>query len=169
MKSILGFVYPDEGEVLVDGKKTGKDKDVPGNVGAIIETPGFLLDSTAYQNLKYLAMIQNKVTDDQIRKVLDQVGLNADDKKKVRAFSLGMRQRLGLAQALMETPSILLLDEPMNGLDDQGVEDMRRILLEYKTSDRIIIVASHSKEDIELLCDEVYRMSRGKIENNTEK
>lgn len=168
MKSILGFVYPDEGEVLVDGKKIGKDKDVPENVGAIIETPGFLLDSTAYQNLKYLAMIQNKVTDDQIRKVLDRVGLNADDKKKVRVFSLGMRQRLGLAQALMETPSILLLDEPMNGLDDQGVEDMRRILLEYKAPDRIIIVASHSKEDIELLCDEVYRMSRGKIEKNIE-
>lgn len=163
LRSILGFVQPDEGTVAIDGKVLGKDIDIPENVGAIIENPGFLLDNTAFQNLKYLAMIRNKIRDDEIRQAIRQVGLNPDDRKKVRGFSMGMRQRLGLAQALMEKPDILLLDEPMNGLDDQGVEDMRRILLEYKAPERVIIVASHSKEDIAILCDEVLRMSQGKI------
>lgn len=163
LKCILGFVFPDTGDVTIKGKRIGIDIDIPDRVGAIIENPGFLLDSNAFQNLKYLAMIQKIIDDDQIRNILRRVGLDPDDKKKVKAFSLGMRQRLGLAQALMEEPDILLLDEPMNGLDDQGVLDMRNILLEYCNEDRVIIMASHSKEDIDLLCDEVYRMRAGKL------
>jgi len=163
MRSILGFVLPTSGFVSVDGKVIGKDIDIPENTGAIIESPGFLLDCSAFQNLKYLAMIRGIVSDQEIQAAICQVGLNPDDKKKVRRFSMGMRQRLGLAQALMEKPQILLLDEPMNGLDDKGVEDMRKIICEYCTDERIIIMASHSKEDIALLCDEVYYMSQGKL------
>lgn len=163
MKCIMGFVRPEKGTVTIEGKIVGRDVDIPGSIGAIIENPGFLLDCSAFQNLKYLAMIRNAITDSEIREAICQVGLDADDKKKVKKFSMGMRQRLGLAQALMEKPCILLLDEPMNGLDDQGVEDMRRIILEYRRPDRVIIMASHSKEDIALLCDEVYRMSQGKL------
>ena len=163
MKCIMGFVQPEKGSVVVEGKIVGKDADIPDSIGAIIENPGFLLDSSAFQNLKYLAMIRNEISDQEIREAIDQVGLDADDKKKVKKFSMGMRQRLGLAQALMEKPRILLLDEPMNGLDDQGVEDMRKVIREYRQPDRVIIMASHSKEDISLLCDEVYRMSRGRL------
>ncbi len=163
LKSILGFTIPDEGTVTIDGKVIGKDIDIPESIGAIIENPGFLLDRSAFQNLKYLAMISGGVQDEEIRDVIRLVGLDPDDKKKVKGFSMGMRQRLGLAQAMMENPQILLLDEPMNGLDDSGVDDMRRILLEYINPERVIIMASHSREDIEVLCDEVYRMTQGKM------
>lgn len=164
LKSILGFVIPDEGYVEIDGKRIGRDIEVPDHIGAIIENPGFLMECSAFENLKYLAMIRRKIDDGQIRDIIRKVGLNPDDKKKVKGFSLGMKQRLGLAQALMEEPDILLLDEPMNGLDDMGVEDIREILLDYRNENHIIIMASHSKEDIALLCDEVYRMSLGKLQ-----
>ncbi len=163
LKSIMGFVLPEEGRVVVEGKTVGKDIDVPESIGAIIENPGFLLDSSAYQNLKYLAMIRGIVGRGEIRAMLRLVGLDPDDRKKVRKFSMGMRQRLGLAQALLERPRILLLDEPMNGLDDQGVEDMRRVIREYCTPERVVIMASHSQEDIAILCDEVFHMSQGRL------
>ncbi len=163
LKSIMGFVLPQEGRVVVEGKTVGKDIDVPESIGAIIENPGFLLDSSAYQNLKYLAMIRGLVGRGEIRAMLRLVGLDPDDRKKVRKFSMGMRQRLGLAQAILERPRILLLDEPMNGLDDQGVEDMRRVIREYCTPERVVIMASHSQEDIAILCDEVFHMSQGRL------
>ena len=163
MKCIMGFVIPQEGTITVDGQVIGKDVDVPEDVGAIIENPGFLLDCDAFQNLKYLAMIKGIISDKEIKSVIRQVGLNPEDKKKVRKFSLGMRQRLGLAQALMEKPKILILDEPMNGLDDKGVDDMRNIIREYCNDERIVIMASHSKEDIALLCDQVFYMSQGRL------
>jgi len=166
MKCIMGFVLPQFGSVTVDGKVIGKDLDIPESIGAIIENPGFLLDYSAFQNLKYLAMIQNKISDEEIKAALTTVGLDAGDRKKVRKFSMGMRQRLGLAQALMEKPQILLLDEPMNGLDDRGVEDMRKVILAYRSPERVIIMASHSKEDIELLCDEVFLMNQGRLLKN---
>lgn len=168
MKCIMGFVLPSAGTISVDGEMIGRDIDMPESVGAIIETPGFLLDCDAFHNLKYLAMIKGILSDQEIKDMIRQVGLDPDDKKKVRKFSLGMRQRLGLAQALMERPKILLLDEPMNGLDDKGVEEMRKIIRSQCTDERVIIMASHSKEDIDLLCDEVFFMSQGKLQNHRE-
>ena len=119
-KSICGFVLPDAGKILVRGKQVGKDVDIPQGIGIIIEHPGFLRDYSGFQNLKLLARLQKKITDEKIKESIRLVGLDPEDKKKVGKFSLGMRQRLGIAQAIMESPDILILDEPMNGLDDTG-------------------------------------------------
>lgn len=163
MKMILGFVKPTSGYVKVNGKQIGKDIDIPEDIGAIIETPGFLPEYTAFQNLKLLAMIRGKIKDEKIRETIRLVGLDPDSKKHVGKYSLGMRQRLGIAQAIMEDPKILLLDEPLNGLDNEGVEEMRKVLLRQKEQGKLIIVASHSKEDIDILCDESIRLDHGKI------
>ena len=148
-------------ELDSDGKILGKDMDIPDNVGAIIETPGFLPEHTGFKNLKLLAMIRGKISDEKIRETISLVGLDPGSRKHVGNYSLGMRQRLGIAQALMEDPDILLLDEPMNGLDNEGVEEMRRLLLSLKNKGKLIVLASHSKEDIGLLCDVIYRFDRG--------
>ena len=145
-KTIIGFLKPTSGKVIVDGKEIGKDTDFADNIGIIIETPGFLSSYTGFKNLEYLASIKNVI-----------------GKKKVGKYSLGMRQRLGIAQAIMENPDILILDEPMNGLDNQGVEEVREILLNLRDGGKTIILASHNKEDIEVLCDEVYEMDHGKL------
>lgn len=163
MKCVCGMTKISEGEVSVRGKLVGSEIEVPESIGVIIETPGFLNQFTAYKNLKLLAYIRNKVNDKQIRDTIKKVGLNPDDKKVVGKFSLGMRQRLGIAQALLEDPDILLLDEPMNGLDNQGVEDMRKLLIGLKEAGKTIILASHSKEDISALCDRVIEFDHGRI------
>lgn len=163
MKAICGFLLPDEGEVLVRGKRIGKDCDFPENVGAIIENPGFSQFISGFKNLKNLASIQNKIDDEKIRDTMRLVGLDPDSKKWVSKYSLGMRQRLGIAQAIMEDQDILILDEPMNGLDKQGVADVRKILLELKEQGKTIILASHNMSDIDILCDKVYEMDAGEI------
>lgn len=162
-KTITGFLKPSSGRVIVDGKEIGKDTDFADNIGIIIETPGFLSSYSGYKNLEYLASIKNIIGKKEIKKSMERVGLDANSKKKVGKYSLGMRQRLGIAQAIMENPDILILDEPMNGLDNQGVEDVREILLNLKEEGKAIILASHNKEDIEVLCDEVYEMDHGKL------
>lgn len=161
MKTICGFVTPDSGEVWVDGKKIGKDCDFPDDIGVIIENPGFSPYISGFRNLKNLAAIQKKIDSEQIRKTMQMVGLDPDDKKWVSKYSLGMRQRLGIAQAFMEGQSILILDEPMNGLDTDSVEKIRSLLLELKKAEKTIMLASHNREDIALLCDEVYEMNKG--------
>ncbi|MCM1298555.1 MAG: ATP-binding cassette domain-containing protein [Firmicutes bacterium] len=163
MKCICGLVPLTSGEISVDGKIIGKDADIPKNVGVIIETPGFLPGYSAYSNLKFLAAINNKIGKEEIRNAIKSVGLDPDDKKKVGKYSLGMRQRLGLAQAIMEDPDLLILDEPMNGLDKDGVKDMRQYLLDLKAQGKTILVASHSAEDIDVLCDTVHEMDKGSI------
>ncbi|MCM1061632.1 MAG: ATP-binding cassette domain-containing protein [Eubacterium sp.] len=163
MKCICGLVPLTSGEISVDGKIIGKDADIPKNVGVIIETPGFLPGYSAYSNLKFLAAINNKIGKEEIRNAIKSVGLDPDDKKKVGKYSLGMRQRLGLAQAIMEDPDLLILDEPMNGLDKDGVKDMRQYLLDLKAQGKTILVASHSAEDIDVLCDTVYEMDKGEM------
>ncbi len=162
-KSICGFILLDSGEITVLDKVIGKDVDMPKNVGLIIETPGFLKDYSAYWNLKFLADLNKKITNDDIKNAIRRVGLNPDDKKAVGKYSLGMRQRLGIAQAIMENPDILVLDEPFNGLDKKGVTEMRSLLLQMKDEGKTIIMASHSSEDIDILCDEVYEMEAGNI------
>ena len=161
LKCICGLLYPTAGTVTVEGKVVGKEVDYPENIGFIIETPGFLPGYSGLKNLKYLASIRGKVKEDAIRKYMELAGLNPDDKKRVGNYSLGMRQRLGIAQALMEDPDILILDEPMNALDHNGIEDMRKVLLKMKEKGKLIIIASHVRDDIDILCDEVYGMDAG--------
>ncbi len=161
LKCICGLLYPSTGTVTVDGKVVGKDVDYPENIGFIIETPGFLPRYSGLKNLKYLASIRGKVKEDEIRKYMELVGLNPNDKKHVGNYSLGMKQRLGIAQALMENPDILILDEPMNALDNNGVEEMRSVLLKMKEQGKLIIIASHVRDDIDILCDKVYGIDAG--------
>ena len=163
MKHILGFVHPTSGKILVDGKEIGKDIDMPQNVGAIIENPGFLPEYSGFKNLKFLAMIRGKIGNEEIKEAIRWVGLDPESKKHVEKYSLGMRQRLGLAQALMENPDILLLDEPLSGLDNDGVQEMHDLLMKQKEQGRLLVIASHSKEDIAILCDEVFRFDKGKM------
>lgn len=164
MKLIVGFLKPNHGEIRVFGETIGKDTDFARNIGVVIETPGFLMFESGFDNLKYLASIRRTIRNNDIKKAIKSVGLNPDDKKHVGKYSLGMRQRLGLAQAIMENPDLLILDEPMNGLDKDGVSDMRKYLLDLKEQGKTILIASHSAEDIDVLCDTVYEMDKGKLE-----
>lgn len=161
VKTICGFIKPDTGTVTVSGKLIGKDVDFPQNVGAIIEAPGFLPTQSGFKNLMYLASLRGKIGKDEVRAAIGLVGLNPDDKKHVGKYSLGMKQRLGLAQAIMENPDILILDEPMNGLDKEGVADIRNLLLQFKEQGKTIIIISHNSEDIGMLCDTVHEMDKG--------
>lgn len=163
MKCICGFVKPTLGMITVGGKRIGKDCDFPENTGIIIETPGFIPYYSGYKNLKLLADLRKKITADDIRNTMKTVGLDPELKRHVRKYSLGMRQRLGLAQAIMENPDLLILDEPMNGLDKDGVKDMRQYLLDLKEKGKTILIASHSAEDIDVLCDTVCEMDRGAL------
>ncbi len=150
MKCICGFVKPTSGEIQVDGQVIGKDID-------------FIPNYSGYKNLQLLASIQNRIDKTRIREVMQMVGLDPDMKRSVKKYSLGMRQRLGLAQAIMEDPSVLVLDEPFNGLDKEGVVEMRQYLLQLKDAGKAIMVCSHSSEDIAVLCDRVYEMEHGKL------
>lgn len=163
MKCICGLMHPDSGTVSVNGKLVGKDVDIAEGVGAIIEAPGFLPDYSGYRNLKFLADINGKIGKNEVINALKTVGLDPNSSKPVGKYSLGMRQRLGLAQAIMENPDILILDEPMNGLDRKGVENMRALLLELKSDGKTILLCSHSSEDIEVLCDTVREMEDGRL------
>ncbi len=160
-KSICGFMPLTNGKITVDGNVIGKDIDVPKNVGAIIEAPGFLPNYSGFKNLKLLAVINKKINDSKIAETMKRVGLDPESEKHVSKYSLGMRQRLGIAQAIMENPDILILDEPMNGLDNHGVEDIRSLLLKLKEEGKTILIASHSAEDIDILCDTVHEMDAG--------
>ena len=148
-KCICGLMHPEEGVILVNGKRVGRDVDMPEDIGAIIEAPGIL------------ANIRRKIGKEEILNVLKTVGLDPESRKHVGKYSLGMRQRLGIAQAIMEDPEILILDEPMNGLDNAGVQDIRALLLELKAQGKTILLASHNHEDIAALCDTVHEMDGG--------
>lgn len=163
MKCICGFIKPTNGDIFVWGEYRNNKTDFPDNMGIIIETPGFVPYYSGFKNLKLLAGIKNTIKDDEIKDCIRYVGLDPDSRKHVSKYSLGMRQRLGLAQAIMEKPILLILDEPFNGLDIEGVEEMRECLLELKKAGKTILIASHSREDITVLCDEVYEMRHGKI------
>ena len=161
MKCICGFLPPTAGTIRVFGKRIGVDRDFPESLGLIIETPGFLTNQTGIQNLKILADLNRKIGETEIRQVLKKVGLDPDMKKPVGKYSLGMRQRLGIAQAIMEDPKFLILDEPFNGLDKNGVAEIRSLHLELKKEGKTILLASHNEEDIRILCDRVYEMDGG--------
>ena len=162
-KCICGLMYPDSGIVIVRGKRVGKDVDIPKGIGSIIEAPGFLPNYSGIKNLQFLAGINRTIDKSRIKESMEIVGLNSESKKHVGKYSLGMRQRLGIAQAIMENPEILILDEPMNGLDNDGVKEIRNLLLKLNASGATILLASHNKEDINTLCDTVLEMDRGQI------
>jgi len=163
-KCICGFLQTDRGEIQIEGKAVGKDKSTLSNLGIIIESPGFLRHYSGYKNLEFLMGLNGKADREKINAVLDLVGLAEQKNKKVGKYSMGMRQRLGIAQAIMEEQNILILDEPMNGLDNQGVEDIRKLLLKLKKKGTAILLASHNQEDIRQLCDFVYEMDSGRIQ-----
>lgn len=161
MKCICGFLIPTTGLIQVFGSGIGQDVDFPESLGVIIETPGFLTNLTGRKNLEILAGMRRKIGPAEIQQVLEKVGLDPALKKPVANYSLGMRQRLGIAQAIMEDPKLLILDEPFNGLDKHGVGEIRKLLLELKEEGKTILLASHNEEDIRVLCDEVYEMDGG--------
>ncbi len=163
MKCICGFVRVTEGKITVNGKQVGEDVDFPDNIGIIIENPEFVPYYNGYKNLKLLADVKKKIGKEEIRDAMIMAGLDPDLKLHVGRYSLGMRQRLGISQAIMEDPDILILDEPMNGLDNEGVEDVRKILLKLKQKGKTVIIASHNKEDINILCDKVWNLEHGRI------
>ena len=161
MKCICGFLRPDSGRILVNHEEVGKKRDFPEDLGIIIETPGFLPHLSGFQNLKILASLRKIANDHTIRDTIQLVGLDPDMKKPVGKYSLGMRQRLGLAQALMEDPGLLILDEPLNGLDKNGVLHIRSLIKDLRTQGKTVILASHNQMDIDELCDTVCEMDGG--------
>ena len=163
MKCICGFLKPNNGKIFLRGKLMQGEKFIIGNMGIIIEVPGFFEDETAKNNLYYLAAINNKIKKEDVDRVLRLVGLDPRDRKKVKKYSMGMRQRLAIAQAIMEDQDIILLDEPMNNLDQEGVKEIRELLLYLKEQGKSILLSSHYFEDIQYLCDKVYRISHGEL------
>ena len=155
MKCICGFMKCDRGKIVVNGRQVGKEVDFPDRLGVIIETPGFIPNLTGYKNLKILAALKGRIGKSDIRETLQRVGLDPDMKKPVSKYSLGMRQRLGIAQAIMEDPKVLVLDEPFNGLDRYGVVEIQALLKDLKADGKSILLASHNAQDIEELCDHV--------------
>ena len=161
MKCICGFLLPTEGTVIVNGRRVGKDVDFPPDLGVIIETPGFLPGVTGVKNLEILASLNKKIGLSEIADAIRRVGLDPHMKKPVGKYSLGMRQRLGIAQAIMEDPSLLILDEPLNGLDKHGVAEMRKLIKGLSAEGKTILLASHNQGDIDELCDTVCEMDAG--------
>lgn len=163
LKCICGLTPVTEGVIRVGGKRIGRDVEIPESVGAIIETPGFLPNYSGYSNLKFLAGIKGRIGAREVREAMEFVGLDPDQDKWVSKYSLGMRQRLGIAQAIMENPRLLILDEPMNGLDNAGVRDMRRLLKSLRRQGKTILITSHNPLDINALCDTVCEMEGGRL------
>lgn len=161
MKCICGFLIPDSGSITVNGERVGVDVDFPRDMGLIIETPGFLPNMTGVKNLEILASLNKKIGLEQIAAAIRRVGLDPLMKKPVGKYSLGMRQRLGIAQAIMEDPALLILDEPLNGLDKHGVMEMRQLIKGLKEQGKTILLASHNQGDIDELCDTVCEMDAG--------
>ncbi len=163
MKCICGFLTPTEGEIFVQGKQVGRDMDFPPDMGIIIETPGFLPGISGTKNLELLAALNKRIALKEIAEAIRRVGLDPELKKPVGKYSLGMRQRLGIAQAIMEDPGLLILDEPLNGLDKHGVKEMRNLIRCLKDEGKTILLASHNQGDIDELCDTVCEMDAGKM------
>lgn len=161
LRAIAGLIVPTEGSVTVFGESLSKNNSFPDSMGLIIENVGFWPYYTGFENLKILASIKKKITDQEIKESIARVGLDPDDKRAYKKYSLGMKQRLGIAQAIMEKPELILLDEPTNGLDDDGIELFRNIIREEQERGATVILASHVKEDLSLLCDQCYQLYDG--------
>lgn len=161
-KTLVGLMVPSSGTINIFGDAIEKGK-FPKDLGALLDTSGFLKQYSGYRNLKILASILNKINDEEIKNILELVGLDSNDTRPVSKYSLGMKQRLGIAQAIMENPQLLILDEPMNALDEIGIQDIRNLLINLKSKGVTILLASHNSEDIQLLCDSVYKIEKGTL------
>lgn len=167
-KILCGFLQPDTGEVIIRGERLGKERDFPDNIGVFINSPGFVSLYSGFQNLKYLADIRGVIGEKEIRDAMYKVGLNPDDKTKVGAYSLGMKQKLGIAQAIMEDQEIVVLDEPFNALDYRTYGDIKEIIQELKKDGKTIFLISHNYTDIEQLCDRIYAIENTNLLSMTE-
>ena len=167
MRIICGLVKPTKGHVTVGGITLGRKHNFPESVGALIETPGFIGNYSGYQNLKVLAEIQGKIGKKEIEDVMAEVGLNPKEKKKTKKYSLGMKQKLGIAAAIMENPNLIILDEPTNALDDEGIKNLHNILKKHKEAGALILISSHDKEELEYLSDVMIFMENGMIKDIT--
>lgn len=165
IRAICGLIRPTTGKVIIDGEVLGEKSDFPKSVGVLIENPGFIGKYTGYQNLKMLADIKKEIGKEEIEQILEKIGLGENQNKKYKKYSLGMKQKLGIAAALMENPKLILLDEPTNALDEESVRKLHDILVEYKEKGALIIIASHDKEELEKLSDEIYEIENGKVKN----
>ena len=163
MRAICGLIRPTSGAIEINGKVVGKDLSFPQSVGMILETTVFLPDKTGYENLRLLASIRGEIGPHEIRAALERVGLDAEDLRKVRKYSLGMRQRLGIACAIMEQPELLLLDEPFNGLDESGCQLVQEIILEQRSKGCLTLLACHDRSELETLSDHIYRVVEGRF------
>lgn len=163
MRAVCGLINPTTGRVLYDEKVLGQDISFPESIGLLIEYPSFVGSYTGFKNLKMIASIQKKISDEKIRESLQCVGLDPDDKRTFRKYSLGMKQKLGIACAIMEEPEVIILDEPVNALDEAGIQMVHCILEEYKDKGALIIIACHDKEQMNLLADEIYTIEEGRI------
>lgn len=163
LKAICGFITPDEGRIIIDGKELGKELDFPPNIGVIIEKPAFVPYLSGVENLKNLAVIRKIITEEEIREEMDAWGLDSNSKKKVKNYSMGMKQRLALAQAFMEKPDILVLDECMNGLDKEGVAMVKKRILLAKKERKMVLLCSHIANDLQELCDLIFEIDGGSI------
>ena len=163
MKAICGLIRPTSGEVWINGERLGDKYDFPMDTGALIENPGFLRNYNAFDNLKFLAEINGKANKEDIENILNEVGLKEVGNKKYKKYSLGMKQKLGIAAALLENPDLIILDEPTNALDEESIHKLRNILVKRKEQGALIIVSSHDKEELEILSDKIIKMESGKI------
>ena len=163
LKLLCGFYNPDQGEILYDGVNIVGDNIFPPNTRALIEKPNFLPDLTGMENLKLLASIQNRIKVDDILKIVEQLNLKNDINKKYKTYSLGTKQKLGIAQVLMENPDVIILDEPLNGVENETANKIRELLLSKKNEGKLIIIASHIKDDFDAIIDEVYEFDNGNV------
>lgn len=167
-RALSGLMKPDEGEVKCGDSILHRDIDILPSLGIVLENAGLYPEFTGFKNLKMLAKFRNIIGDDEIRNAIERVGLDPYDKRSYRKYSLGMKQRIVVAQAIMEKPDVIMLDEPTNALDESGIDEIRKIILEEKARGALILIASHNREDIDLLADKVFYMKDGKIINEEE-
>lgn len=163
MRAISGLILPTSGKVFINDKELGKQISFPPSIGLLIENPSFIANYTGFKNLKILASIQNKISDEEIREAIRKVGLKPYDPRTFKKYSLGMKQRLGIAAAIMEKPDIVILDEPINALDEAGAGLIKGILDELKANGSLIIIACHDTEELNYLSDEVYEIYEGQL------
>lgn len=165
-RALSGLMNISSGKIFLDNKELHKDIRVLPNVGIVIENAGLYPELTGFENLKLLAKLNDKISDAEIKRAISRVGLEPNDKRTFRKYSLGMKQRIVIAQAIMEQPDILMLDEPTNALDQEGIDRVRKIITEEKERGAIVLIASHNKEDIELLADRVFLINSGTLKEN---
>lgn len=167
MRCICGLVFPSAGNILINGKILGKDISFPESVGVLIENPGFIEHYNAMDNLKAIASIEGNVAEDEMLHLMETLELDSTSKKKVKKYSLGMRQKLGIIAAVMGAPKLIILDEPINALDEGSVKKVKQLLDELKEKDSLIIISCHDRYEMEELADEIFYMENGKLINHT--